>query len=351
MAIAKKGKQIGEETKKKLICISCGCGVQNNFNATKDEYHKFFNKIPYCKDCVKSIYKGYLVKYNGNTNLAIYFTCRKIDIPYIHQAYLAAMKESQNENSVLNGEENLLPIYLKNLAFADKNGWGSSFDDSQGENNIEGLSNYDVYTKIKRPKKVAGELGDDDNYEDIEFSTAYLQSVWGRFDNDDLAYLQNEYMDWESKLGQIDTKDIDIIVRQICYQTLDINKARENGEDVTKKLNALTSLMNNGGLLEKQNRAVQNSKVVGQRIEDIETFRPVKKADPELSDVDNINLLFDAFAGCTARALGKNNKYVEKFEKEFEPWSIDIIEKGKAQLLGTESDEECQSQTKSQSED
>ena len=40
-----------------------------------------------------------------------------------------------------------------------------------------------------------------------------------------------------------------------------------------------------------------------------------------------------------------------KFEKEFEPWSIDIIEKGKAQLLGTESDEECQSQTKSQSED
>lgn len=193
MAIAKKGKAVGEEPKKKLICISCGCGVQNNFNATKDEYHKFFNKIPYCKDCVKSIYKGYLVKYNGNTNLAIYFTCRKIDIPYIHQAYLVALKESQNENSVLNGEENLLPIYLKNLAFADKNGWGSSFDDSQGENNIEGLSNYDVYTKIKRPKKVTGELGDDDDYEDIEFSTAYLQSMWGRYDNDDLAYLQNEY--------------------------------------------------------------------------------------------------------------------------------------------------------------
>ena len=117
MAIAKKGKQIGEETKKKkLICISCGCGVQNNFNVTKDKYHKFFNKIPYCKDCVKSIYKGYLVKYNGNTNLAIYFTCRKIDIPYIHQVYLAAMKESQNENSVLNGEENLLPIYLTTMS-------------------------------------------------------------------------------------------------------------------------------------------------------------------------------------------------------------------------------------------
>ena len=272
-----------------------------------------------------------MVKYNGNTNLAIYFTCRKIDIPYIHQAYLAAMKESQNENSVLNGEENLLPIYLKNLAFADKNGWGSSFDDSQGENNIEGLSNYDVYTKIKRPKKVTGELDDDDNYEDIEFSTAYLQSVWGRFDNDDLAYLQNEYMDWESKLGQIDTKDIDVIVKQICHTTLQINKARENGQDVTKMINSLTSLMNNGGLLEKQNEAVQNSKVVGQRIEDIETFRPVKKVDPELADVDSNQMLFDAFVGCMARTLGKNNKYVEKFEKEFEPYSIDIIESGKGE--------------------
>lgn len=350
MAI-KKNKPVGTaETKKKLVCISCGSAVQSNFNATKDNYHRYFNKIPYCKDCVKEIYKGYLVKYNGNTNLALYFTCRKIDIPYIHQAYLAAVKESQNEKSVLSGEDNILPIYLKNLAFADKNGWGSSFDDSQGENNIEGLSNYDEYTKIKRPKKVAGGLGDDEDYEDIEFSTAYLQSIWGRYDNDDLAYLQNEYMDWESKLGQIDTKDIEVIVKQICYQTLDINKARENGEDVTKKLNALTSLMNNGGLLEKQNKAVQNAKVVGQRIEDIETFRPIKKVDPELSDVDNVNLLFDAFAGCTARALGKNNKYVEKFEKEFEPWSIDIIENGKASLLGTE-DEQCQNQTKSSSED
>lgn len=138
-------------------------------------------------------------------------------------------------------------------------------------------------------------------------------------------------MDWESKLGQIDTKDIDIIVKQICHQTLQINKARENGEDVTKMLNALTSLMNNGGLLEKQNKAVQNSKVVGQRIEDIETFRPVKKADPELEDVDNNQMLFDAFVGCMARTLGKNNKYVEKFEKEFEPYSIDIIESGKGE--------------------
>ena len=157
-------------------------------------------------------------------------------------------------------------------------------------------------------------------------------------------------MDWESKLGQIDTKDIDIIVRQICYQTLDINKARENGEDVTKKLNALTSLMNNGGLLEKQNKAVQNSKCVGQRIEDIETRRPVKTVDPELGDVDNIKMLFDAFVGCTARALGKNNKYVERFEKEFEPYSIDIIENGKNNLLGKD-EEECQTQTKSSSED
>ena len=158
-------------------------------------------------------------------------------------------------------------------------------------------------------------------------------------------------MDWESKLGQIDTKDIDVIVKQICHTTLQINKARENGQDVTKMINSLTSLMNNGGLLEKQNKAVQNSKVVGQRIEDIETFRPVKKVDPELADVDNNRMLFDAFTGCTARALGKNNKYVERFEKEFEPWSIDIIENGKAQLLGTDGEEECQNQTKSSSED
>ena len=35
--------------------------------------------------------------------------------------------------------------------------------------------------------------------------------------------------------------------------------------------------------------------------------------------------------GFIHKCLGKNNKYVEKFEKEFEPYSIDIIESGKGE--------------------
>lgn len=310
---------------KKISCINCGTSNQQNFYQTKDKNRKYFGKIPYCKSCIKEIYNNYLKKYK-EMNLALYYMCRKIDIAYIHSAYTGAVENINNPKSKIQGEESIVQAYMKNLAFSDANGWGHTFDESIGEDQIEGLTSYDIYTKIKRNKKIVGTTNND-MYDIIEYDTEFLQNKWGVYTNEELSYLESEYLDWQDKLGgQIDEKSIDIIVKQICYQTLDINTDRANNVDVNKKLDTLTKLMNNGGLIEKQKFNVSNTRTLGQRIEDIERHRPIKTVDPELADVDEVKAMLDAFIGCMARTLNKSNGFTRRFEKKFAEYSIDIIE-------------------------
>lgn len=311
----------------KIRCIRCGTATQSNFYQTKDKDRKFYSKIPYCKNCVKDIFGEYLKKYKNNTNLAFYYLCRKIDLPYVHDNYIGAIKNINNADAKIQGIENIIPAYMKGLAFADKNGWGDSFDDSQGESNIEGIASFDEFTKVRKNRKIANNTSNED-YEVIEYDTGYLQNKWGTFDNDDLAYLESEYLDWQDKLGgHINEKSIDIIVKQICLQSLEIQQAREQGDDVSKKIDTLRKLMSDGGLVEKQNQASDLvSSSVGQKIEDIEKMRPICKADPEISDVDNMRDIIYGFAGATTRALGKTNFYTQKLEEIFKDYTIDIIE-------------------------
>jgi len=122
-----------EPEQPKIVCIGCGCATQTNFYMARDEHRSFFRKVPYCKDCVNKIFKNYLRLKGGNYNLALYYTCRKIDLPYIHSAYTGAVDNVNNPNSNIKGMDNLMSAYMKNMSFADANGWGATFDESVGE--------------------------------------------------------------------------------------------------------------------------------------------------------------------------------------------------------------------------
>lgn len=306
----------------KLTCICCGAKNQANFYVTQDKMHKTFGKIPYCKDCVKNvIYPNYLKKFKSS-NLAIYYMCRKIDVPYNHTAYQGALETIKNPKSTMYGDDYLVQAYMQNIAFANNNGWGNTFDDSQGEDKIDGIVSFAEITKVKRQPK--NKEIDTDKYEIIEYDTDELIQKWGNFSNEDLAYLETEYLDWSDKLNGITEKSIDIMVKEVCLQCLDIRKDRENSEAVDKKVKTLQDLLKTSGLIELQNDEAE-TKSVGVTIKDIEDHRPVKTVDEELSDVDNIKMIIVAFAGNLFRALGRENAYTKKFDELYDKYSIDII--------------------------
>ena len=273
----------------KIKCLCCGMGNQSNFYATKDPFRKYFAKIPYCKNCIKEIYNKYLKKYNGNINMAIYYLCRKIDLPYIHSAFVGAVENINNPNAKIQGEDSIVSAYIKNLSFSEANGWGCNFDDSQGENEIDGLSSFEETIKVKRSQKIPGKEPDKDKYDVIEYDTDELIRKWGLYDNSDLIYLESEYLDWSDKLNGIHEKSIDIMVKQVCLQCNEIRKDRENGANVDKKLATLQSLLKTSGLIEAQKDNTDDLSV-GMLISEIEHKRPVKTVDPELEDVNNIQM-------------------------------------------------------------
>lgn len=313
--------------KDKLTCIRCGSANQSNFYVTKDPKRKFFGKIPYCKDCVKKMYDEYLKKYSSNPNLAIYYLCRKVDLPYIHSNYLGAIENINNPNAKLQGDDALLFAYIKGLGLSDQNGWGYTFDDSQGENEIEGITSIADKARIKRKSSFYEPQGSDEVYEEIEYDTDDLLDKWGNFDIEDLVWLESEYLDWDEKLAGISEKTNDIMVQEICKQRLEIRKDREQGISVEKKIATLQTLLKNSGLIEKQKSAIE-FKQVGMPTRDIEFKRPLKTVDKDLDDVDNVKRMVIGITGGLCRSLGIENQYTQGLDDLYKDFSIDIIEDG-----------------------
>ena len=310
----------------RIVCCNCGCKNQSNFYTTKDRLRAYFQKLPYCKDCVKAIYADYLSRYKGNMNLAIYHTCRKLDIPYIHANYEGTLNALKNPNTTIKGDDAMIQAYMKGLAFSDQNGWGYTFDESMGENYIEGLSTFDDIVKVKRKVNPASEEEDEANYDYIDYEADDLVRKWGNYDNEDLAYLENEYLDWADKVGDyINEKSTEIMIKQVCYQCLEIHHDRQHNVNVDKKITTLTKLMSESGLLEKQQNKGMNNLKIGMCIQDIENSRPIKPVDPVLEDVDKFKKVVYAFLGALCRTLGKEGFYTHKFDELFSKHSIDLI--------------------------
>lgn len=170
----------------------------------------------------------------------------------------------------------------------------------------------------------------DNDFDVIEMDADELMRKWGRFDNDDLAYLESEYMDWEEQLNGIVDKYVDIMVKQVCLTLNEIRHDRESGQPVEKKVQSLRNLIKDSGLSDLQkNDAVEQG--AGMTIRDIEFKRPVHAVDPDFEDVDDVRLMVDAFLGGTSRAIGKENEFTARFDDEYSKYTIDIIEDLKVQ--------------------
>lgn len=331
--MAVKKQVIEAEQTPTLYCLKCGKSDPKNFYQTLDPDRSFFKKIPYCKDCIREIYKEYCVANNDNGDLAMYYLCRKIDVPYIHTAYLGAVENIKNPNSRIRGEAGIVSAYMKNLSFGGNNGWGNTFDASIGIEDIGGIPDVANFIRVTKAKELMEKRLE--GYETIEYDSAVLIQKWGIFDEDTLAYLEGEYLDWSDKLGGITEKSTEILVKEICYQCNDIRKGREQGTDVTKMVSTLQATLKTSGLIEMQ-QSKEQEKPIGQRLADIELHRPVREERPELKDVDNIERLLYGFIGPTLRSLGKENGYTAKFDELYAPYDIDIISNIKNDLISSQ---------------
>ena len=337
---AKPKQKDSPEENKRVVCLNCGCKNQAEFYKSHNPFNKFLAYIPYCKDCIRSeMWAYFLRKFNGNEQLALHGLLRSLNLPYIHSVYLASVKNINNPNATISKEmdieeENtknnsvLVSAYFKNYnSLYERNGYGDTYLDSEGLNEIQGMSVYEDTIQIRRQKKEENiEDIDTEKYEVLEYDADELIFKWGAFPDEKLIRLEREYLDWADKLGDyIYDKSTDLIVKQVCQQTVEIEDKRLLGEKVKDDVNTLQALLNSSGLIEKTRDKSAETTKIGMSIKDIENRRPIIPAPPELQDVDKYNSLLRNFAGALSRTLGKENQFTRDFEEHFKDYTIDII--------------------------
>ena len=338
---AKPKQKDSPEENKRIVCLNCGCKNQAEFYKSHNPFNKFLTYIPYCKDCIRNdMWSYFLRKFNGNEQLALHGLLRSLNLPYIHSVYLASIKNINNPNATISkdSEEDeestktnssvLVSAYFKNYnSLYERNGYGDTYLDSEGLNEIQGMSVYEDTIQIRRQKKEENiEDIDTEKYEVLEYDADELIFKWGAFPDEKLIRLEREYLDWADKLGDyIYDKSTDLIVKQVCQQTVEIEDKRLLGEKVKDDVNTLQALLNSSGLIEKTRDKSAESVKLGMSIRDMETSRPINKVAPELDDVDKYNNLLRCFTGAISRTLGKDNQFVKDFEEHFKNYTIDMI--------------------------
>ena len=327
------------EEKRIITCLCCGSKNQRNFYMSHNNFNKFFAFIPYCKTCIKTtMWDFYMKKYNSKECLALHALLRALNLPYIHGLYLASVKNMSNPNATIKSLDNeldeedngsvLVSAYMKNYnSLHTKNGYGDSYDDSEGVGEVSGLTSYEDVIKIKRKRKAVDTSKiDTSKYDLIECDVDDLIQKWGLFEDEDLIYLEGEYLDWKDKIGDyINEKATELMVKQVCLQTLEIYQKRQLGAKVKDDVTTLQSLLTNSGLLEKQQQKSSEDIKIGMTIADIENTRPLKETLPELVDIDKYGEVIDTFTGAMCRTLGKENYFTKKFDDLYKNYTIDLI--------------------------
>ena len=337
---AKPKQKDSPEENKRIVCLNCGCKNQAEFYKSHNPFNKFLGYIPYCKDCIRSEMWSYFIrKFNGNEQLALHGLLRSLNLPYIHSVYLASVKNINNPNATISKdnenevEENkvnnsvLVSAYFKNYnSLYERNGYGDTYLDSEGLNEIQGMSIYEDTIQIRRQKKEENiEDIDTEKYEVLEYDADELIFKWGAFPDEKLIRLEREYLDWADKLGDyIYDKSTDLIVKQVCQQTVEIEDKRLLGEKVKDDVNTLQALLNSSGLIEKTRDKSAETTKIGMTIREIENLRPLAKPAKELEDVDKYGELLDTFIGGISRTMGKENVFTHKFDELYKDYTINL---------------------------
>jgi hypothetical protein len=301
---------VKQETIKKK-CTRCGKvqAIGNYYNSTS-QAHEADEVLSVCKTCVGFFFDEYVRRYDSYKK-AMYYTCRKLDIPFNVSCYIGGERHANTTGWMI------YQGYMKQLnSFRDANGYGNSFDDSDEliteDTKLEGiLSNNDIDINI-------------DNFEvNIE-----LINKWANLPKRNLLFLEAEYQDWSTRY-EISSKSMELLIKEICYQQLLIQQKKEEGKSVAVELKTLQELMNSGALKPIQESAAQSTEVqtFGTLIKKWENEKPIPKADKEFEDVDGIKKYISIwFFGHLCKMLGIQNDYSKQYDDEIMKYTVDMPE-------------------------
>ena len=296
-----------------LHCLSCNKPDDNDeFYSSDSEFHDFFCKIPYCRECINKFYKHYVeayktLGYKNPERSAIERICMVFDLYYSDKIFDSAIKLSEKIT-----EATLIALYLKQVKlyqYRNKN-----YDTTINEK-------YQISKNSNTSMSMLSEHEDQDS-EDIQTAIKFFGSG---FTNDDYLFLHEQYADWTTR-HECETKAQEEVFKRICFKQLEILKATRRGDD-TKDLDMMfQKLLETAKLQPKQNSGdtTANNQTFGTLIDKWENTRPLPEIDEDLRDVDKIGLYIDVFfRGHLAKMMGLKNGLSNLYTKFIKKYTVE----------------------------
>lgn len=307
------------------VCRKCGTAygrLKGYFPVSYGFLYKGAGYLPYCKDCVDSIFTSYLTEC-GDTKVAVRQTCRKLDLYWNDALY-----ETVNRQ---NASRSAMTAYI-----AKANGMkyaGKSYDDSLREEgklwSFGGAEQvaHPVIADTTEPTVVTAEE-DDTDLSSIEddviayWGPGYTASMYKALEERRSYWMEHLPDGVETNAG------FEALLRQIVSTELDINRDRAAGRPIDKSQAVLSQLIGNAMLKPTKKADDTDSSLektpFGVWIKRWEDKRPVPEPDPELKDVDGIIRYIQIwFFGHLARMLNIENAYSKLYDKEIERLRVD----------------------------
>jgi hypothetical protein len=310
----KRGENVAKKTKTSdgLYCRKC-----QKIKA-KDKYYEatsFLDTNGYmsiCKDCCNELYEMYFRDYQDMAK-AIYRMCKLFDICFSYEALTAT--KSHIEKIVNNGKSptTIFGFYKSKLSTTGK------------QNGIVNLG-FDSSDSL-----IASEDGKmpntDYNYklEQVDIGPELVEK-WGNIPKQDIIFLENQYIDWQERYD-INSKAMELIVKEICYEQLSIKKKREVGQSANTELKLIQELMNSAALkpIQESGAMGADNQTLGLWIQKFENEKPIPEVDEEFRDVDKIwKYIRIYFLGHLCKMLSINNEYSKEYEDEMMKYQINL---------------------------
>lgn len=240
-------------------------------------------KISVCKRCSQSIYDS-IFSETKSIEKTIHKMCTSLNVKFSNEAVNATKAHIDTLTSKGKSVNAVFSIFLMKLTATNPS--------------MDKKADIDMtYTDI-------GTIYVDKQF---EVKDAPLpQEVIDRWGADlpptDIKFLENEYVNFK-KTHKADTYAEIVLLKQVCFMILDIERARRSGEDVNKMVASLQALMKSLDIAPNVSNANSNNntdEAFGLWIQDIEKSEPAEwmKSDPRgdmYRDVANVEDLFQRY--------------------------------------------------------
>lgn len=284
--------------KDRIICSNCGKekDASREYYTSHSPFHSYTGRMHVCKTCFLNFINDDIEKLKS--------ALRMIDKPFLVDV-LKSSKEEVDKNN-----KNLIRIYMKNVVMPQYKNF--TWEDSDFTN--------DTIKDIAREDDAVFEEDEITNEEYRE-----LVRFFGKgFEKDDYIWLGSEYEEFLNRY-ECDSKGLELLIKEICLQQLDIKNRRAKGEKVDTQLKTLQDLLGSSNLKPVQetgaNAVEQES--FGTLIKKFEREKPIPEPDAAWKDVDGIGKYIKTFFfGHMARALGLENKNQDEYDEEIARYTV-----------------------------